>query len=135
MNVQTAAFSVLTKHTHIIPHTGYYGYSNSVLRCHLGLRIPSNTRTSNTSVIPEFLRENPQLPALGLRCAQDVRGWAEGQVFLFDDMHIHEAWNFTDQDRVVLLLDLPRPEKYKRPPPPNADDTRYLDKLTEQYGY
>lgn len=32
----TAAFSVLVPGSHILPHSGYIGYSHRVLRCHLG---------------------------------------------------------------------------------------------------
>lgn len=38
--VSTAAFSILVPGAHILPHTGYIGYSDRVLRCHLGLQVP-----------------------------------------------------------------------------------------------
>ena len=42
---------------------------------------------------------------LGLRSLEETRGWEEGGVFIFDDRLEHEAWNRTEEDRVVLLID------------------------------
>jgi aspartyl/asparaginyl beta-hydroxylase (cupin superfamily) len=35
-----------------------------------------------------------------------VREWHPGQAFVFDDTIEHEAWNDSDQLRVVLIVDL-----------------------------
>jgi aspartate beta-hydroxylase len=31
--------------------------------------------------------------------------WREGELVLFDDTYLHEAWNRSDRTRVVLLMD------------------------------
>jgi ornithine lipid ester-linked acyl 2-hydroxylase len=77
----TAGFSWLEPKTRIAPHTGY---TNSVLRCHLGL------------YVPEFC---------GIRVGNVTRTWVPGRCMIFDDTLEHEAWNESDQVRVVLLLD------------------------------
>ena len=80
-NLVSASFSSLAPGTHIEPHTGY---PDGLLRCHLGLTIPNNC---------------------GIRVGDDIRTWQEGKCMVFDDTFEHEAWNQSDQTRVVLLLD------------------------------
>lgn len=58
--------------------------------CHLPLIVPENCG--------------------GLRCGNQVENWREGAAYVFDDSIEHEAWNNSDQDRVVLLFDIWRPE-------------------------
>ena len=31
--------------------------------------------------------------------------WREGELLLFDDTYLHEAWNRSDRTRIVLLMD------------------------------
>jgi aspartyl/asparaginyl beta-hydroxylase (cupin superfamily) len=40
------------------------------------------------------------------RVGYDTRRWNEGEVILFDDTIEHEAFNDSDQLRVVLLFDV-----------------------------
>jgi len=46
-------------------------------------------------------------------CALNVGGelhaWREGRVVVFDDTYEHEAWNRSQQTRVVLIFDLWNP--------------------------
>jgi aspartyl/asparaginyl beta-hydroxylase (cupin superfamily) len=46
-------------------------------------------------------------------CAIRVGGrtlrWQEGKCLVFDDYFIHEAWNHTQEDRIVLVLDVWHP--------------------------
>jgi beta-hydroxylase len=78
-----AGFSRLAPHTHIRPHCGR---PKDALRCHLGLEIPPGD--------------------LALRVGDQVRHWQAGRCLLFDDTGEHEAWNHTDRERVVLLVDI-----------------------------
>ena len=82
----TAGYSRLRPQTHIRPH---FGYTKAVLRCHLGLVVPSHC---------------------GLRVGAEVKCWTEGRCLVFDDTLEHEAWNRSDQDRIVLLIDFIRGE-------------------------
>lgn len=77
----TADFSSLRPGAHIKPHKGYSG---SVLRCHLGLKVPGDC---------------------ALKVAGETREWQEGRCLLFDDTSVHEAWNRSGEERIVLLLD------------------------------
>ena len=79
---KTAGFSILSKNTKIPPHTGYQG---NVLRCHLGLIVPEGD--------------------LGIRVLDKTVKWETGKCFVMDDRLLHEAWNNSNEDRVVLIVD------------------------------
>lgn len=85
-NSPTAMFSLLRPGARIAPHTGTH---NARLICHLPLIIP---------------------PRCSFRVGGEVREWEEGKLLIFDDSIEHEAWNDSDQDRVVLIFDIWRPE-------------------------
>ncbi len=77
-----AMFSLLAPRTRIPAHTGV---ANTRLVCHLPLIVP---------------------PGCGFRVGDTVREWREGEAFVFDDTIEHEAWNDSDQLRVILIFDL-----------------------------
>jgi aspartyl/asparaginyl beta-hydroxylase (cupin superfamily) len=77
-----AMFSLLAPHTRIPPHTGA---ANTRLVCHLPLIVPPNC---------------------GFRVGATTREWIVGEAFVFDDTIEHEAWNDSDELRVVLIIDL-----------------------------
>ena len=82
--MRTAGFSRLGGQAHIRPHVGL---DRGVLRCHLGLHVP---------------------PDCALRVGTETRRWEEGESLVFDDTSEHEAWNRSNEARVVLLLDFKR---------------------------
>jgi aspartyl/asparaginyl beta-hydroxylase (cupin superfamily) len=43
------------------------------------------------------------------RVGGETREWREGEAFAFDDTIEHEAWNNSDEPRVVLILDVWNP--------------------------
>lgn len=81
-----ALFSVLKARTHIPPH---WGMLNTRLIVHLPLIVPPNCR---------------------LRVGNEVRPVEAGKAIIFDDSIEHEAWNDSDETRVVLLFEIWRPE-------------------------
>ena len=76
-----AMFSLLKPRTHIPPHVGA---SNARLVCHLPLIVP---------------------PGCRFRVGNTMREWAVGKAWVFDDTIEHEAYNDSDQLRVVLIWD------------------------------
>jgi aspartyl/asparaginyl beta-hydroxylase (cupin superfamily) len=80
-----AMFSALKPRTRIPPHCGV---SNARLVTHVPLIIP---------------------PGCGFRVGNDVREWVPGQAWVFDDTIEHEAWNDSDQLRVILMFDVWHP--------------------------
>jgi len=81
----SASYSCLKPGTHIVPHKGYDEYSEEILRYHMGLIIPKGD--------------------LGIRVNTEIKVWKEGEAFIFDDFLTHEAWNFTNEYRYVLICD------------------------------
>jgi aspartyl/asparaginyl beta-hydroxylase (cupin superfamily) len=80
-----AYFSVLRPHTRLPPHTGT---TNTRSIVHLPLVIPAGC---------------------GFRVGADVRTWKKGAAWVFDDSIEHEAWNDSDEIRIILIFDIWNP--------------------------
>ena len=78
----TAMFSVLQPKTRIPPHTGV---ANFRLVVHLPLVLP---------------------PHCGFRVGGETREWRLGEAWVFDDTIEHEAWNGSDETRIILICDI-----------------------------
>ncbi|HEY7439663.1 MAG TPA: aspartyl/asparaginyl beta-hydroxylase domain-containing protein [Acidimicrobiia bacterium] len=89
--MQTAMFSILAPHKHIPDHCGPY---KGVIRYHLGMKVPE------------------QRDQCRIRVGEEITSWEEGQSLIFDDTYEHEVWNDTDEERVVLFLDVVRPLRF-----------------------
>ena len=74
-------FSVLAPGTHILPH---HGVTNTRVVTHLPLIVPD---------------------ACAIRVGGEEHAWQEGRCVTFDDTFEHEAWNRSEQTRVVLIVD------------------------------
>jgi aspartyl/asparaginyl beta-hydroxylase (cupin superfamily) len=68
------------------------GDTNAIIRVHLPIVVPSG------------------LPECAFTVKGETRAWEEGKVILFNDAQLHEAQNLTNQKRLVLLIDVIRPE-------------------------
>lgn len=79
-------FSLLRAGARIPPHTGMV---NTRLICHLPLVVP---------------------PRCGFRVGNETREWVEGRAWVFDDTIEHEAWNLSNQSRVILLFEVWLPD-------------------------
>ncbi|MDQ3079728.1 MAG: aspartyl/asparaginyl beta-hydroxylase domain-containing protein, partial [Pseudomonadota bacterium] len=49
-------------------------------------------------------------PACRLRVGNEIRNVEAGKAMIFDDSIEHEAWNDSDETRIVLLFEVWRPE-------------------------
>jgi len=81
-----ALWSLLKPGTHIQPH---HGLLNTRLICHIPLIAPDDC---------------------AIRVGNETRAWREGEALIFDDSFEHEAWNRSDETRVILLFEIWRPE-------------------------
>lgn len=81
----TVVFSALSPKTRIPPHTGS---TNIRLLTHLPLILPGKC---------------------GFRVGNETREWHMGEAFVFDDTIEHEAWNDSDEQRVVMIFDIWNP--------------------------
>ncbi len=89
--MKTAMFSILSPHKHIPDHSGPY---KGIVRYHLGLKVPEP-------------REECRI-----RVGDEIATWKEGASLIFDDTYNHEVWNDTDEERVVLFVDVVRPLRF-----------------------
>lgn len=78
-------YSVFRPDTHLLPHQGV---TNTRVVGHLPLIVPRDC---------------------ALNVGGEIHEWCEGRVVVFDDTYEHEAWNRSDQTRVVLIFDLWNP--------------------------
>jgi len=86
--MQGAIFAILAPGKHIPAHRGLY---KGLLRYHLGVQVPLPVGICRITV------------------GGETRAWEDGQSFIFDDTFTHEAWNDSDVQRVVLMIDVERP--------------------------
>jgi aspartyl/asparaginyl beta-hydroxylase (cupin superfamily) len=81
----TAFFSLLEANTRIPPHTGV---TNTRLTVHIPLIVPPNC---------------------GFRVGSQVKQWISGKALIFDDTIEHEAWNSSNESRVIMIFDIWNP--------------------------
>ena len=48
-------------------------------------------------------------PDCGFRVGSETRQWIPGKAWVFDDTIEHEAWNDSDQTRIILIFDIWNP--------------------------
>jgi aspartyl/asparaginyl beta-hydroxylase (cupin superfamily) len=83
------SFSCLATKTSLSEH---YGDTNAVIRSHFGIEIPAG------------------LPDCGIKVNGEQKAWQEGKWVLFNDAYLHSAWNQTEKRRIVMIIDVIRPE-------------------------
>lgn len=74
----------------------HHGDTNAIMRCHFPVQVPEG------------------LPTCGFAVNGEERSWEEGIPLVFNDSAPHRAWNHSDRDRVVLIIDVVRPEFAKK---------------------
>jgi len=80
-------FSRMKAKTTIKSHKGY---SRMILRGHLSLVIPVGN-------------------LCGIRVGKEIKYHAPGELIIFDDSYEHSAWNHSNEERIVLMFDIPNP--------------------------
>lgn len=85
--IYTAGFSVVGKRSRLPQHCGE---DRTLLRCHLGIKIPTDSALSADGI---------------------VRFWQEGKTLVFDDTLPHFAWNDSESEKVILLIDFRNPDR------------------------
>lgn len=88
-NVLSISVNKLKAGKAIKPHSGD---TNAIYRIHFGIDIPD------------------KLPICGFKVGEEERSWENEGFLVFCDAYIHEAWNYSNQDRIILSIDLIRPE-------------------------
>jgi ornithine lipid ester-linked acyl 2-hydroxylase len=86
-NIKSCAVSIIPKKKAIPIHVGYY---KGFIRYQLAVIIPED-------------RENVFICVNG-----EKYSWKEGEGVIFDDTYPHKVYNNTDEDRVILYIDVER---------------------------
>lgn len=64
----------------------HHDFNHDILRCHIPILIP---------VFPS-----------GININGETKTWNINEFFIFDDTFEHQAWNYTKEKRVVLIIDI-----------------------------
>ena len=89
--LQSAFFSILAPGFHIREHRGV---TKGIIRVHLGVKVPKAADQCYMRIDDQRFH------------------WEEGKVVVFDDTFRHEVFNNTEEERVVLFLDVDRPMRW-----------------------
>ena len=108
---RTVLYSRLGPQTKLEPHCGWGPLANHVLRCHYGLKVPNDC---GIWVEGEYAIQEP------------------GEILVFDDSKWHIGFNFSDQERVVLLIDIERPS-WAAPGSSKQEVTSELSELLQYF--
>ena len=87
-NIRTVAFSRLKANSQIQPHIGWGDLANSILRCHYGVEVPENC---------------------GCVCDNWVIPHKNNDWLVFDDSKMHSSYNYSNKDRIIIIVDMERP--------------------------
>ena len=84
-------FSILLPGSKIPPH---FGPARMCLRYHMGIDTPND-------------------PNCYIKIGNTKYSWEDGKDVMFDDTFLHEVVNNTDKIRIILFLDVERPQFHK----------------------
>jgi aspartyl/asparaginyl beta-hydroxylase (cupin superfamily) len=111
VQVVRAGFSILEAGGHIRAHCGA---TNTVLKMHLGVVVPSISAAADTDGDSSNIRTTSAIGARDANCAvmrvgRKTKAWAEGAVLFFDDSFEHEVWNRCATPRVIFQIVIQHP--------------------------
>lgn len=89
--INICGFSLLLPNTVILPHTDDTGIEHESLAMHLGLVVPSN------KLCCLAVQDNNQI-----YCCKEEK---EGKMIIFDATHVHGAYNYSNEPRIILYID------------------------------
>jgi len=87
--IRSAIVSKIGPSNILLKHQGWACLANYVLRVHLPIIVPQHKKC-------------------GLWCDKETRYLYEGKLKVFDDSKLHTAFNFSNKDRIVLIIDILR---------------------------
>ncbi len=112
-NLKVALLSKLGPKSKLEPHKGWGDYSNYIIRCHYGLKIPS----SDTC----FMAVKNDDSDMYEKQFHKYKNW-----LVFDDSKVHYASNESNkEERIILIIDLERPKFIKD----GTSDVKYSEEL------
>lgn len=64
----------------------HHDFNGKVLRCHIPIYIPKGDTA--------------------IKINNEIKYWNDDEYFIFDDTYDHQAWNYTKEKRIVLIIDI-----------------------------
>ncbi|VBB17610.1 cupin superfamily aspartyl/asparaginyl beta-hydroxylase [Yasminevirus sp. GU-2018] len=98
-------------------HQGWGNHSNHVIRCHFGFDVPYGCYVS----VRDKLEDD-----------EEIRLHKENDWIVFDDSRHHYAHNPTNRERIVLIVDVERPDNIK-PGTSVVGDTKELLQIVDYF--
>lgn len=111
-NIRTVAFSKLKANSQIQPHIGWGDLANNILRCHYGVKVPENC---------------------GCVCDNWVILHKDNEWLVFDDAKMHSSYNFSNEDRIIIIIDMKRPDNIPKGTSKVAYKKEVLDFINSFY--
>lgn len=130
--VKIAILSKLGPGMKLVPHQGWGRHCNYVLRCHYGISVPPGCNIQVADEVTDKCNHTNKL-----RCCYDgydyaMRHHANDKWIVFDDSKLHMAENLTNSDRIVLILDIKRPDNIPVGTS-NVEDTKELENIVASF--
>lgn len=115
--LKVALLSRLGPKTKLTSHRGWGKHSNNVIRCHFGFKVPFGCYIS--------VKEKETAD-------EEIKLQQNNKWLLFDDSRYHYAHNPTNEDRIVLIIDVERPSHIKTGVS-DVDDTKELLQIIDYF--
>lgn len=98
--ILNAGFSLLEPNSTTKLHMDY---NDKFYRLHIPMIIPQNNKNLNNIILDKTCVDKKLAV---FQVENEYLAWSEDNYFIFNDLCLHNAWNWTDENRIVLLVDL-----------------------------
>jgi ornithine lipid ester-linked acyl 2-hydroxylase len=115
-NLKLATLSRTSPSTKLTPHRGWKSHSNHALRCHFGIYVPENKSSIHVKINDKEYKQYHK-----------NNSW-----LVFDDSEIHWSENNSNQDRIILIVDIERPNHVPKGTS-DVEDTKELTNLIQHF--
>lgn len=95
--LKMASLSKLSPNLKLEPHQGYSEHSNYILRCHYPIIVPKKKKSCVIKLAENYDSKF------------ESRYYKKFKWIIFDDSKVHYVENSGESDRIVLLIDIERP--------------------------
>jgi len=118
--LKVAVISKLKPFSKLNPHQGWGFHSNKVLRCHYGIVLPYKRTDSYICVMEDFDSVD-----------KSIQYHKQNDWIVFDDSKVHYAVNDSNEERIVLIVDLERPSLVEKGNAQNNSTEELLEFVSE----
>ncbi len=112
--LKLASLSKLSPNLKLDAHQGYGSHSNNILRCHYPIIVPKKKNSCKIHLADSYQSKYESV------------SYKKFKWIIFDDAKVHWVENQGESDRIVLLLDIERPEFVEKGQSIEGDSTELL---------